>query len=69
LMGAVEAWDNVWQSLSTNLPVMKFRNSSPAEFETNYYVLADLLASKIQPFKRRFFTHTFVHESDRCGGK
>ena len=59
LLGAVEAWDQVWQTPSKNMPVMKFRNSSPAEFETSYYILTDLLTSKVHPFKRRFFTHIY----------
>jgi len=59
LVGAVDAWDKVWQTPSKNMPVMKFRNSSPAEFETSYYILTDLLASKMHPFKRRFFTHIY----------
>jgi len=58
-LGAVEAWDKAWQKPSKNMPVMKFRNSSPAEFETSYYVLTDLLTSKIHPFKRRFFAHIY----------
>ena len=58
-LGAVEAWDKAWQSPSKNLPVMKFRNNSPAEFETSYYILTDLLASKVHPFKPRFFTHIY----------
>ena len=59
LLGAVEAWDQVWQIPSKSMPVMKFRNSSPAEFETSYYILTDLLTSKVHPFKRRFFTHIY----------
>jgi predicted kinase len=58
-MGAVNAWDKAWQNPSKNMPLMKFRNSSPAEFETSYYILTDLLASKVHPFKRRFFTHIY----------
>jgi len=58
-LGAVEAWDKVWQLPSKNLPVMKFRNNSPAEFETSYYLLTDLLTSKVHPYKRRFFTHVY----------
>jgi predicted kinase len=58
-IGAVDAWDKAWQTPSNNMPVMKFRNSSPAEFETSYYILTDLLTSKVHPFKRRFFTHTY----------
>jgi predicted kinase len=59
LIGAVNAWDKAWESPSKNMPVMKFRNSSPAEFETSYYILTDLLTSKIHPYKRRFFTHIY----------
>jgi predicted kinase len=58
-VGAVDAWDKAWQNPSRNMPVMKFRNSSPAEFEISYYVLTDLLTSKVHPFKRRFFTHIY----------
>ena len=58
-IGLVEAWDRIWQNPSKNMPVMKFRNNSPAEFETSYYVLTDLLASKTHPFKRRFFAHIY----------
>jgi len=58
-LGAVEAWDKAWESPSKNMPIMKFRNNSPAEFETSYYILTDLLTSKVHPFKRRFFTHIY----------
>ena len=59
LTGAVQAWDRVWENPSKNVPVMKFRNNSIAEFETSYYVLTDLLSSKVHPYKRRFFTHIY----------
>jgi predicted kinase len=59
LIGAVDAWDKAWQIPSKNMPVMKFRNNSPAEFETSYYILTDLLTSKVHPFKRRFFTDVY----------
>jgi len=59
VIGAIEAWDKAWQNPSRNMPVMKFRNSSPAEFETSYYILTDLLTSSVHPFKRRFFTHIY----------
>jgi len=59
LLGVVDAWDQAWQNPSKNMPVMKFRNSTPAEFETSYYILTDLLTSKVHPFKRRFFTHIY----------
>jgi hypothetical protein len=58
-IGAVDAWDKAWQNPSNNMPVMKFRNNSPTEFETSYYILTDLLSSKVHPFKRRFFTHIY----------
>jgi predicted kinase len=59
ITGAVEAWDKVWESPSSNMPVMKFRNNSPAEFETNLYVLMDLLRSEVHPYRPRFFTHIY----------
>ena len=59
LLGAVDAWDQTWQNPSKNMPIMKFRNNTTAEFETSYYILTDLLASKMHPFKRRFFTHIY----------
>jgi len=59
LLGAVDAWDQAWQNPSKNMPIMKFRNNTSAEFETSYYILTDLLASKMHPFKRRFFTHIY----------
>jgi predicted kinase len=58
-LGAVEAWDKSWESPSKNMPVMKFRNNSPDEYETSYYILTDLLSSKVHPYKRRFFTHIY----------
>ena len=58
-IGAVEAWDESWQNPPKNMPVMKFRNNSPDEFETSYYILTDLLTSKVHPFKPRFFTHIY----------
>ena len=58
-MGVVEAYDKAWENPSKNMPVMKFRSSSPAEFETSYYILTDLLTSKMHPYKRRFFTHIY----------
>jgi predicted kinase len=59
IMGAVEAWDKNWENPSSNMPVMKFRNNSLAEFETSYYVLTDLLRSKVNPYRRRFTAHLF----------
>jgi predicted kinase len=57
--GAVEAWDKVWENPSSSIAVMKFRNNSPDEFETGYYLLTDLLRSKVHPYHRRFFTHIY----------
>lgn len=57
--GAVEAWDKVWENPSKNMPVMKFRNNSAAEFETSYYILTDLLRSEVHPFRRRFFADIY----------
>ena len=59
ITGAVEAWDKAWENPSGNMPVMKFRNNSLAEFETSYYVLTDLLRSTVNPYRRRFTANLF----------
>jgi len=59
MQGAVQAWDKVWEKPAGRIPVMKFRNNSLAEFETSYYILTDLLESKVHPFKRRFLAHVY----------
>ena len=57
--GAVEAWDRNWENPPSNMPVMKFRNNSLAEFETSYYVLSELLRSKVHPYRRKFLANLF----------
>jgi predicted kinase len=57
--GVVEAWDKSWENPPATMPVMKFRNNSLAEFETSYYVLTDLLRSKVNPYRRRFIANLF----------
>jgi hypothetical protein len=59
ILGAVEAWDKTWENPLGNMPVMKFRNNSLAEFETSYYILTDLLRSKVNPYRRRFTASLF----------
>ncbi len=59
MIGAVEAWDKTWENPPANMPVMKFRNNSLAEFETSYYLLTDLLRSKVNPYRRRFVGNIF----------
>jgi predicted kinase len=59
MTGAVEAWDKAWENPPANMPVMKFRNNSLAEFETSYYVLTELLKSKVNPYRRRFVANLF----------
>jgi predicted kinase len=59
MMGTVEAWDRSWENPPATMPVMKFRNNSLAEFETSYYVLTDLLRSKVNPYRRRFIATLF----------
>jgi predicted kinase len=59
MLGAVEAWDKTWENPHRNMSVMKFRNNSLAEFETSYYVLTDLLRSKVNPYRRRFTANLF----------
>jgi predicted kinase len=57
--GAAAAWDKVWENPVGQVHVLKFRNNSLAEFETSYYLLTELLASKVHPFKRRFLKHVY----------
>lgn len=57
--GAAEAWGKVWENPVGQVHVLKFRNNSLAEFETSYYLLTELLASKVHPFKRRFLKHVY----------
>lgn len=59
MTGAVAAWDRAWENPPPHMPVMKFRNNSLAEFETSYYLLTDLLRSKVNPYRRRFIGHLF----------
>jgi predicted kinase len=59
ILGAVEAWDKTWENPLGNMPVMKFRNNSLTEFETSYYILTDLLRSKVNPYRRRFTASLF----------
>jgi predicted kinase len=59
ITGAVEAWDKAWEKPPANMPFMKFRNNSLAEFETSYYILTDLLKSKVNPYRRRFIANLF----------
>ncbi len=59
VQGAAEAWDKAWENPSSNMPVMKFRNNSLNEFETSYYVLNELLRSKVHPYRRRFLSHIY----------
>jgi len=57
--GAVEAWNRVWQPPATNMPVMKFRNDDKSSFETSYYLLTELLRSRVNPYRRRFLGNIF----------
>ena len=57
--GVVEAWDKAWENPPPMMPIMKFRNNSLTEFETSYYVLNEVLRSKINPYKRRFPAHLY----------
>ena len=57
--GVVQAWDKAWENPPATMPFMKFRNNSLAEFETSYYVLTELLRSKVNPYRRRFVANLF----------
>lgn len=59
VQGATEAWDKVWENPPMNMPVLKFRNNTLNEFETSYYVLTELLKSKINPYRRRFLADLY----------
>jgi predicted kinase len=59
ISGAVEAWDRVWQPPSVSMPVMKFRNEDKDRFETSYYLLTELLRSRVNPYRRRFLGNIF----------
>jgi len=59
MKGVLDAWDKVWENPSLSMPVMKFRNNSIGEFETSYYVLQDLLKSKVNPYRRRFLGYIY----------
>jgi predicted kinase len=59
LLGAIEAWDKMWESSPSTMPVMKFHNDSRADFETSYYVLTELLRSNISPYRKRFMENMF----------
>ena len=59
LVGAIEAWDEMWESSPSTMPVMKFHNDSRADFETSYYVLTELLRSNISPYRKRFMENMF----------
>jgi predicted kinase len=57
--GVAAAWDKVWENPVGQVQMLNFRNNSLAEFETSYYVLTELLASKVHPFKRKFLKHIY----------
>jgi len=57
--GVVQAWAKVWENPVGQIHIVNFRNNSLAEFETSYYVLTELLASKVHPFKRKFLKHIY----------
>lgn len=59
VQGLVEAWDRAWENPSGMMPIMKFRNNSLSEFETSYYLLNELLRSKVHPYRRRFLSHLY----------
>lgn len=59
MVGVIEAWDKRWESPLSTMPVMKFRNDDRINFETSYYLLTELLRSKVNPYRRRFLTNFF----------
>jgi predicted kinase len=59
LVGSIEAWDKTWEPWPSTMPVMKFHNDSKSDFETNYYLLTELLRSNVSPYRRRFIESMF----------
>jgi hypothetical protein len=59
LVGVNEAWDKIWESPLSSMPVMKFRNDNQTNFDTSFYLLTELLRSKVNPYRRRFLEHIF----------
>lgn len=59
IVGAEGAWDRSWQPPATNMPVMKFRSDDKSSFETSYYLLTELLRSKVHPYRRKFLGNIF----------
>jgi predicted kinase len=59
LIGAEEAWDKSWEAPLSTMPVMKFHNDNRSSFETSYYLLSELLRSKVHPYRRRFLANLF----------
>ena len=57
--GAAATWGKIWENPLGETHIVNFRNNSLAEFETSYYVLTELLASKFHPFKRKFLRHIY----------
>lgn len=59
MVGVVEAWDKTWEPPLSAMPVMKFRNDNRTIFDTSYYLLTELLRSKVNPYRRRFLGNFF----------
>ena len=59
MVGVVEAWDKTWEQPAPTMPVMKFRNDTRTDFDTSYYVLSELLRSKVHPYRRSFLANIF----------
>lgn len=57
--GTIEAWDRSWEPPAKGVRTFKFRNDKLEEFGTNYYVLTELLNSRIHPFRKRFLSNIF----------
>jgi predicted kinase len=59
MVSVVEAWDKTWEQPASTMPVMKFRNDTRTDFDTSYYVLSELLRSKVHPYRRKFLANIF----------
>jgi len=52
---AITAWDARWEEPGGNIPIFKFKNNAPEEFNSCYALLNELLESETHPYKLEFY--------------
>jgi len=55
---AITAWDARWEEPAGNIPIFKFKNNTPEEFNSCYALLNELLESETHPYKLEFYPVT-----------